>query len=254
MLKKLFWGLLAGLVLAAKVSAQGVDYYLPYPGLLPDHPLYWLKMMRDRTQLVLTTKQSAKAGRLLLYGDKRLGAAWALIEGNKTALGVSTLTKAEKYLEEAWDTGRDLPVRGKLIKAIRKHLEVLTGLKEKSGEYGNLVEAMIMKLEAINNQIQPETIRVEILVGFGESVAEADLVEAGSALEALEKMALDQSWELQIKEYDFGKMVESVNGFAGNTKKAWIYYVNEMPGDKAADKFELKSGDKVSWKYEAVKP
>jgi len=44
MFKKIFLGLLLGLVLGGKVVAQGVDYYLPYPGILPDHPLYWLKI------------------------------------------------------------------------------------------------------------------------------------------------------------------------------------------------------------------
>src|SRR3989304_3402352 len=99
MIKKLLLGLVFFLSLTLPVRAA--DYYLPYPGILPDHPLYWLKMVRDRVQLVVTTNNLGKAERLLQYADKRLGAAWALIDGNKKPLGMTTLTKAEKYLGQA---------------------------------------------------------------------------------------------------------------------------------------------------------
>ncbi len=73
-----------------------VDYFLAYPGMLPDHPLYFLKMARDRVWLWLTPDPLKKAELLLLFADKRLGAGKALIEGNKIKLGVTTVTKAEK--------------------------------------------------------------------------------------------------------------------------------------------------------------
>jgi len=241
MFKKIFFGLLVGLVLTGKILAQSVDYYLPYPGILPDHPLYWLKMVRDRVGLVLTTAETAKAEKLLLYADKRLGAAWALIDGNKVPLGVSTLTKAEKYLEQAAQLRDSFTDKDKLDKAIKKHLEVLALLKDKSGSYGNLVEEMIRKLEAVNSQAEPESVTVTV-------------DDATTAYEALEKLAVEKNWQLVTKDYDFGKLVESVNGYKNDNKKAWIYYVNGAAADKAADKFELRSGDKVEWKYEALKP
>jgi len=125
-----------------------VDYYLPYPGILPDHPLYWLKMVRDRVQLLLITDPLTKAKKLLLYADKRLGAGWALVEGNKIDLGVTTLTKAEKYLERAvmtadklGDGGEEERFKEKLEKAEMKHREVLLKLKENvSGEYKIVIE------------------------------------------------------------------------------------------------------------------
>src|SRR3989344_5639251 len=153
MFKKIFLGLLVGLVLTGKILAQSVDYYLPYPGILPDHPLYWLKMVRDRVGLVLTTAETAKAEKLLLYADKRLGAAWALIDGNKVPLGVSTLTKGGKYLEQAVQLRDHFADKNKLDKAVKKHLEVLAILKAKTGSYSNLVGEMTMKLEAASSQL-----------------------------------------------------------------------------------------------------
>jgi len=132
-------------------EAGGVDYYLSYPGILPDHPLYWLKMIRDRVQLWLTTKPLAKAEKLLLYADKRLGAGWALIEGNKVELGVTTLTKGEKYLERAMiettrfeEGGDEMRFKEKLGKAVMKHEEVLLLLEEKLGdEHKGVMEQML---------------------------------------------------------------------------------------------------------------
>lgn len=79
-------------------DGEETDYYLPYPGILPDHPLYWLKMVRDRISLWLTRTPTRKVDKLLLFADKRIGAARALWEGNQIDLAVTTATKAEKYL------------------------------------------------------------------------------------------------------------------------------------------------------------
>ncbi|OGD63679.1 hypothetical protein A2160_04490 [Candidatus Beckwithbacteria bacterium RBG_13_42_9] len=115
-------------------SDKTVDYYLPYPGILPDHPLYWLKMARDRMTLWLTQDPQAKFDRLLLYADKRLGAAQVLVEGNQVDLGATTATKGEKYLEQAISQFQVLKANGKVTpelqtrvqKALLKHQELLT--------------------------------------------------------------------------------------------------------------------------------
>lgn len=110
-----------------------IDYFLPYPGILPDNPFYKIKMIRDRIVLVLTTDPVKKTEKLLLYADKRLGAGRALVEGNKVELGISTITKGEKYLEQAITQAEKVKKSGKevsqlydrLITASMKHGEVL---------------------------------------------------------------------------------------------------------------------------------
>lgn len=119
-----------------------VDYFLAYPGILPDHILYPLKMIRDRVWLWLTTDPLRKGQTLLLFADKRLGAGKALVEGGKVDLGITTLTKGEKYLEQAIvqavlakSRGRDV---GSLLKtlgqATLKHEEILLGIRERVSE------------------------------------------------------------------------------------------------------------------------
>jgi hypothetical protein len=126
---------------ATSASSVRIEYYLPYPGLLPDSPLYKIKALRDRVKLWLTWNEEDKARRELLYADKRINAAIFLVEGGKNSLGVTTATKAEKYLESAVgrairqaQSGRDVKnLLTDLSKSCAKHLEVLKGLTEKVG-------------------------------------------------------------------------------------------------------------------------
>jgi len=95
-----------------------------------------LKMIRDRAILNFTKDPEARFERLLLYADKRVGAAEVLIKGNKSELGLTTATKAEKYLTQAVnqfvklaESGQARPeMKNKLTKAILKHEEVLQGV------------------------------------------------------------------------------------------------------------------------------
>ena len=129
-------------VMSATESAA-VEYYLPYPGILPDSPLYPLKALRDRVRLWTTFDEGRRADLELMYADKRINAAAALFEGNKPSLGVSTASKAEKYLEQA--VSRTLEQRGEgedvksrllsLKNSSLKHLELLKNfLDDSSGE------------------------------------------------------------------------------------------------------------------------
>lgn len=110
-----------------------------YPGILPDHFLYPLKMIRDRIWLFLTTDPLKKAELLLKFADKRLLAAQELIEKGKVDLATSTITKAEKYLERAINQEKVAREKGKdtaellqrLSGATLKHGEVLLGVREK---------------------------------------------------------------------------------------------------------------------------
>lgn len=256
MFKKIILSVLFGLIFTARALSQNVDYYLPYPGLLPDHPLYWMKMVRDRLGLLVVTKPEAKAEKLLLYADKRLGAAWALVDGNKVGLGVSTLTKAEKYLEQAVAAGQGEEFKQKLAKAIAKHGEVIGRLKAGvTGESAAQLDAMLSRLEALKDGLGTGASQsIEVQVDFGGDSVVIKNLTATTALEALENAAAEEKWPVIVKDYDFGKLVIAVADKANSKDKAWIYYVNGTAADKAGDKFDLKAGDKVEWKYEKVKP
>ncbi len=143
-------------------SQAKVDYYLPYPGILPDHPLYWLKMIRDRVSLALTKEPQKRFAKLLLYADKRLGAAEALIKGRQFSLGVTTASKAEIYLERAIAQFEILQKENKatailkdqIQKAVSKHQEVLWALEKEMTEERGTLTSLREKTERLKEKLQ----------------------------------------------------------------------------------------------------
>jgi len=79
------------------LSDKKVIYELPYPGILPDHPLYLLKMVRDKMVDLATRDNIKKAELYFLYSDKRIAMAIILAKEGKAKLALTTLTKGEKY-------------------------------------------------------------------------------------------------------------------------------------------------------------
>jgi len=80
-----------------KTPQEKVVYNLPYPGLLPDSPLYITKIIRDKITDFLTRDNLKKAELYLLYSDKRAAMSLALARKGKSQLAIDTFTKGEKY-------------------------------------------------------------------------------------------------------------------------------------------------------------
>jgi len=140
-------------VLGQATEAEDFDYFEKYsspptyPGILPDHLLYPLKMIRDRILLFLTTDPLKKAELLLQLADKRVRAAEMLItEKDKVDLGMETLTKAEKYLERAINQERIAQEKGKDTTAFLEKLSYATRAHER---------AMMRFEEKVSNQARP---------------------------------------------------------------------------------------------------
>jgi hypothetical protein len=76
---------------------EKIFYTLPYPGILPDHPLYFIKAIRDKMMDVLTRDNIKKANLYLLFSDKRINMAIMLSKKGKNKLAVTTFAKGEKY-------------------------------------------------------------------------------------------------------------------------------------------------------------
>lgn len=92
---------------------------------------------------------------------------------------------------------------------------------------------------------------VKVGVDFGDEEVERkiEVGEGESAFEVLEKLADKKGYELVTKKYDFGVMVEAIDGRGNSRKKSWIYFVNGKAGEVAADQLKLKEGDVVEWRY-----
>lgn len=135
--------LFPAMVFAATATPEGapadmptpVQYELPYPGMLPDNPLYVLKQARDWILDKLIMEPVKKTEFYILQGDKRLAMGLLLFAGGKGALGEQTISKGEKYMNSAAqnlftlkEQGKDVPayITDRLTQAAAKHAEVLT--------------------------------------------------------------------------------------------------------------------------------
>lgn len=124
---------------AEEKIAPTIDYQLPYPGILPDSPLYILKTFRDQIEGFLISNPFKKAEFNLLKADTRISAALSLIEKKNTSLALTTIEKAENYFSEALNNTREAKIQGidirdfvkRLVIANKKHQEALEIIEKK---------------------------------------------------------------------------------------------------------------------------
>lgn len=118
-----------------------IEYTLPYPGILPDHPLYFLKVFRDRILGFFIKDPVKRIEFNLLMSDKRLNMGIFLMEKGKPALAETTVSKGEKYflqavegIGKAEEQGREVSqdLLNKLKTANLRHEEVILELLEKA--------------------------------------------------------------------------------------------------------------------------
>lgn len=125
------------------------EYFLPYPGILPDHPLYMLKRVRDRILDFLIVDPMRKAEFYILQADKHIGMGTLLIEKGKGELGKQMINEGEQYfpktlaiLIQAKQNGKDFPdyLIERLTKSLAKHEEVLVETMMKTSGVQSAVE------------------------------------------------------------------------------------------------------------------
>lgn len=133
-----------------------VDYYLAYPGILSDHPLYKLKVLRDRISLALINDPKKKIELYLLQTDKGILAAAMLVDKNKSALAKETALKAEhKYTLLTYELSNlprkpDAEFFNKLKTASLKHQEVITSLIERVSKEDQVVFRQVVDFSKRN--------------------------------------------------------------------------------------------------------
>jgi len=111
-----------------------VNYTLPYPGLLPDNPFYFLKALRDRILAFFISSPIDIATFDIQEADKRVLASYMLVtQENKVSLSESTFSKGENYFTDALSKtyqakGQGINIQAisaKLLLSNQKHIEVL---------------------------------------------------------------------------------------------------------------------------------
>lgn len=111
-----------------------IQYDLSYPGLLPDHPLYILKQVRDNMMALFIGKPLERSSFMLLQSDKQISAAKLLVDQKKDLTMIrDSFTASQKSFEEAVEVTQAAKQEGlatgdminKLRIASKKHNEIV---------------------------------------------------------------------------------------------------------------------------------
>lgn len=139
---------------AAKVKI--IEYNLAYPGILPGHFLYKLKVLRDKATVFLINDPKKKADFYLLQADKGILATAMLIDQNKIDLAQDTLLKAEHNFTLLTYELKKIPKKPdakyfqKLKTASLKHHEVLNSLLKRIPEEKHKVFNQVLEFSKRN--------------------------------------------------------------------------------------------------------
>ncbi len=140
-------------------SVKNIDYELPYPGMLPDNPLYFLKGIRDKIIEILISDPVKKGEFYVLSSDKRLNSGYYLIQKGKQEMGVLYISKSTNYMHmavgeliKAGEKGKDTLSTAQT--AIKKHKEIITMIRAKiDKKYKTELSDEIERLEQIETLI-----------------------------------------------------------------------------------------------------
>ncbi len=125
------------------IDEPEVVYPLPYPGILTDNPLYFIKELRDQI-LIFTTRDNVKKAQVYLHlSDKHMAIALQLAQKGKEDLSKKELLVAEDFflkipplLREAKEQGSESSgdFISKLQQSNAKHKEVITEVMKEVNE------------------------------------------------------------------------------------------------------------------------
>jgi len=101
MIYKVIIAVLVGFLLSGQMGVAAGDYALPYPGVLPDSPVWIAKDWRDRIVSWFIFDKEKKAKYYLFLADKRLAAGKMLSDFGQTDLGRKTFESADWFLKKA---------------------------------------------------------------------------------------------------------------------------------------------------------
>jgi hypothetical protein len=108
-----------------------IRYDLPYPGILPTHPLYFFKQLRDTLVEMLISDPVKKIEFYILQADKKLGMAMLLADKKNNTESKNMFVQSQHSrdhavaLLESQITTAPINVGEKVLLSIEKHLEIL---------------------------------------------------------------------------------------------------------------------------------
>lgn len=146
------------------IANAHVLYELPYPGLLPGHPLYPLKELRDKI-LIFTTRDKQKKAQLYLHlSDKNMSTALKLADEGKEQAAIDQLMLGEERFLEIPELLINIKKQGgsfppdfvqELHLSNDKHKEVITDVMKKNTQTEiETLDTLLQKNNAIRVELE----------------------------------------------------------------------------------------------------
>lgn len=117
-----------------EVTETKAEYTLPYPGILPDHPLYFLKKLRDQIMERLIADPIRKMEFYMLQADKSINTGVFLAAKQNESLTAEAVLRGKAFVSQAIESASALKAEGKEVppylierfgNALAKYQEVL---------------------------------------------------------------------------------------------------------------------------------
>lgn len=109
-----------------------IDYKLPEPSVMPDHPMWSIQATLDRLNYYSISGSINKTDFLLNEADKRLAAGYSMILQDNFDEGIAVLVRSEQYFAKSYDKVQNAQEEEgytdelyKLSLASLKHREIL---------------------------------------------------------------------------------------------------------------------------------
>ncbi len=147
---------------------------LPSVHILPDNPLYFLKTIKEKAQLLATRESSSEAGLLLGFAQKRLSEALKVAEKGKIHISEKLFEAFGKDIEAAQEKIKEARARGEktynllveLQKTVAYQKSVIEELQGEAefyqGEVGERVGALNAFLVQVDQDLGEATISGKI--------------------------------------------------------------------------------------------
>ena len=159
---------------SATPSAVVSTEELPVVHILPDNPLYFLKTIKEKIQMMFTRNTSNQADLLLDFAQKRLAEALKVAEKGKVHI-------SEKLFEAF---GRDIETAQEKIAAVKASGERTYGLLVK-------LQETVAYQKSVVEELQLDSFLVKIDQGLGEATE-----SGGASYEATPPVALAEGGKI----------------------------------------------------------
>lgn len=121
-------------------------------------------------------------------------------------------------------------------------------------ELNNLVQGEISIQENTLSKIREK--RVAYIINKGNGIIDSFKIspsQNSTVFSLLEELSQRESFKIEFTFYQgMGVLVKSIDGVENGTdNKYWQYWVNGELPMVAADKKEVKAGDRIEWKFES---